>query len=88
LADYLDFILTSGEVGSSKPQPKIFLTALQRARVPASEAVHVGDQLDIDIAGARGAGIKPILLDRSDLFPEVTDCPRIHSLSEVAQHLS
>ncbi|MEK7353495.1 MAG: HAD-IA family hydrolase [Chloroflexota bacterium] len=87
LAVYLDFIVTSSEVGASKPHPRIFLTALQRAGVKASEAAHVGDQYDIDVTGARAAGIKPILLDRLDLFPEVTDCPRIHSLSEVAQHL-
>ena len=87
LADYLNFIVTSSEVGASKPQPRIFLSALQYAGVRASEAVHVGDQYDIDIAGAVGVGIQPILLDRYDLFPDVTDCPRIHSLSEVAQYL-
>jgi putative hydrolase of the HAD superfamily len=87
LSTYLDFIVTSGEVGASKPNPKIFLTALERAAVKASEAAHVGDQYEIDVAGAMGAGIKSILLDRLDLFPEVTDCPRIHSLSEVAQYL-
>ncbi len=87
LAAYLDFIITSSEVGAYKPQPKIFLTALQHAKVKASEATHVGDQYDIDIAGAMGVGIQPILLDRYDLFPDVTNCPRIHSLSEVAQYL-
>lgn len=84
---YLDFIVTSGEVGASKPHPKIFLTALERARVTASEAAHVGDQYDIDVIGAMSVGIKPILLDRLDLFPDVRDCPRIHSLSELPQYL-
>ena len=87
LAVYLDFIVTSSEVGASKPQPRIFLTALEHAGVKASEAVHVGDQYDIDIVGALGAGIRPILLDRNDLFPDVTDCPRIHSLSELPSFL-
>ena len=88
LAGYLDPIVTSSEVGAFKPQPRIFLMALQHAGVKASEAVHVGDQYDIDIAGALGVGIQPILLDRYDLFPDITDCPRIHSLSEVAQYLN
>ena len=87
LAIYLDHIITSGGVGASKPQPEIFLTALKYAGIKASEATHVGDQYDIDVTGARRAGISPILLDRFDLFPDVTDCPRIHSLSEVAQCL-
>ncbi|MBI2849968.1 MAG: HAD-IA family hydrolase [Chloroflexi bacterium] len=88
LAVYLDFVLTSSEVGASKPQPKIFLTALEYAGVAASEAVHVGDQYDIDVVGALSAGIRPILLDRNDLFQDITDCPRIHSLTEVAQYLN
>ena len=41
----------------------------------------------LDVVGARGVGISPILLDRHDLYPEVTDCPRINSLSEVAEYL-
>lgn len=87
LEPYLDFVVTSGEVGSDKPEPPIFLVALQRAGVNASEAVHVGDQYKIDVVGARGVGISPILIDRYNLYPEVTDCPRIHSLAELAGYL-
>jgi len=87
LEPYLDFVVTSGEVGVDKPQPPIFLAALDRAKVDASEAVHVGDQYKLDVVGARGVGINPILIDRYDLSPEVTDCPRIHSLSEVGEYL-
>jgi len=87
LEPYLDFVVTSGEVGVDKPEPPIFLAALQRAGVNASEAVHVGDQYKLDVIGARGVGINPILVDRYDIYPEVSDCPRIHSLTELAQHL-
>ncbi len=84
---YLDFVVTSGEVGADKPSPLIFLTALQRAGVSALEAVHVGDQYKIDVLGARGVGIAPILLDRYNLYSEVSDCPRIQSLAELPAHL-
>jgi len=87
LEPYLDFVVTSAEAGVDKPEPPIFLTALQRAGVNASEAVHVGDQYKLDIIGARGVGIAPILIDRYDLYPEVSDCPRIHRLTELAEHL-
>lgn len=87
LDSYLDFVVTSGEVGADKPQPPIFLAALERAAVKASEAVHVGDQYKLDVVGARGVGIATILIDRYDLYPRVSDCPRIRSLSEVAQYL-
>jgi len=87
LEPYLDFVVTSEEVGSDKPHPPIFLKALERAGVNASEAVHVGDQYSLDIVGARGVGISPILIDRYDLYPEVTDCPHIHTLPEVVEYL-
>jgi len=87
LAPYLDFVVTAKEAGASKPEPPIFLLALERAGVNASEAVYVGDQYQTDVLGARGVGINPVLIDRYDLMPEVSDCPRIHSLAELAQYL-
>jgi len=87
LESYLDFAVTSKEVGADKPNPLIFQTALQRAGVDASEAIHVGDQYKIDVVGARGVGINPILIDRYNLHPEISDCPRIRRLSELADYL-
>ena len=87
LEPYIDFVVTSQEVGVDKPNPPIFLAALERAGVNASEAIHVGDQYKFDVVGARGVGIAPILIDRYNLHPEVSDCPRIRSLSEVAEYL-
>lgn len=84
---YLDFIVNPKEVGADKPQPQIFLAALERAEVSASEAVHVGDQYKIDVVGARGVGINPILIDRYGLYPEVTECPRIRDLTELVGYL-
>jgi len=87
LEPYLDFVASSGEIGVDKPDPRFFLAALKQAALEPQEAVHVGDQYKIDIEGARRVGITPILIDRYDLYPEVSDCPRIHSLTEVAQYL-
>ena len=87
LEPYLDFIVSSGEVGVDKPDPHFFLAALEQAGVSAAEAVHVGDQYKLDVVGARGVGITPILIDRYDLYPEVSDCPRIRRLTEVAKYL-
>jgi putative hydrolase of the HAD superfamily len=84
---YLDFIVTSTEAGADKPDPAIFQLALKRAGVNSTEAVHVGDQYHLDIIGARGVGINTILLDRFDFYPDVKDCPRIQSLTELAGYL-
>ena len=84
---YLDFVVTSSEVGTDKPEPPIFLAALEKAGVEASEAVYIGDQYETDVVGARGVGIKPILIDRYNLLPGVSDCPRIHTLTEVVNYI-
>ncbi len=87
LIPLLDFIVTSAEVGADKPQPAIFQAALHRAKVTSSEAAHVGDQYSSDVIGARGAGIKPILIDRYHLCDEIIDCPRISRLDELSNIL-
>ena len=87
LDPYLDLIVTSGEAGSDKPQPEIFLLALKKAGVESFEAVHVGDQYKIDAVGAKSAGIKPIIIDRNDMYPDITDCPRIQSLDELFTYI-
>ena len=87
IAAYLDFTVTSTEVGADKPQPPIFMKALELAQAKASETIHIGDHYQNDVLGARGVGISPILLDRADYYAEITDCPRIKSLVEVSRYL-
>jgi len=87
LEPYLDVVVTSEEAGADKPSPLIFQMALQRAGVEASEAVHVGDQYKMDVLGARGVGISPILIDRYNLYPDIRDCPQIHNLHELSRYL-
>jgi putative hydrolase of the HAD superfamily len=87
LEPYLNFNVTSFEVGCDKPRPGIFLKALEKAQVKPEEALYVGDQYDLDVVGARNVGIQAILLDRSDYFSGITDCPRIRSLAEIINYL-
>ena len=87
LASYLDLIVTSREVGSNKSDPRIFLAALERAGVEASQALYMGDQYNPDIVGPREVGISAVLLDRFELLEESVDCPRIKTLAEVLEHL-
>jgi HAD superfamily hydrolase (TIGR01662 family) len=87
LSVLLQVVVTSQEVGFNKPQPKIFQAALKQAKVKPSEAIYVGDQHQIDVVGANAVGMRGILLDRGGYFEEITDCLRIRSLTEVAEHL-
>ena len=83
LQPYLDFSVTSLEAGAEKPHPPIFLAALQRAQVSPEEAVHVGDQYEADVQGAKAVGIIPVLLDREGWYDNVNDCFRIASLPDL-----
>jgi putative hydrolase of the HAD superfamily len=87
LRPYLNFKVTSAEVGYDKPRPEIFLAALKKADAKPAEALYIGDQYQIDILGAHGVGIKALLIDRNDYFPDITDCPRIRSLNEITQYI-
>ena len=87
LSPYLDFVVTSQEVGSEKPHPPIFRAALAKAGVEPEEALHVGDQYNADVVGAVGVGIKPLLIDRDGLLDHVPDCPKIRGLMQVLEYL-
>ena len=62
LEPLVDGALASAVVGSAKPDGAIFRTAL--AGVRPQEAWHVGDTPDVDVEGARAAGLRPILIAR------------------------
>jgi putative hydrolase of the HAD superfamily len=62
LARLVDGIVTSAETGVRKPSPEIFRRARALAATPV--AIHVGDSLEEDVAGARAAGIEPVLIRR------------------------
>jgi putative hydrolase of the HAD superfamily len=63
LLRYLAFVVDSGVVGIEKPDRRIFDLALAQSGVGASAAYYVGDVFAIDVVGARGAGMEPVLLD-------------------------
>jgi putative hydrolase of the HAD superfamily len=53
-------VLISDGEGVSKPDPEIFRRALERLGTNASDAVFVGDHPDVDVSGARAAGMKAV----------------------------
>lgn len=87
LSSYIDFIVTSGEVGLGKPHPLIFSVALERAGVGPHEVLHVGDSHSSDVKGARSAGIFPLLLTRGESWIKPLDCVCIDSLDKIEEHL-
>lgn len=82
-----EVVLDSQVEGVEKPDPRIFHLALERLGAPAGSAVHVGDFYNVDVVGARAAGIRPVLVDEAGLYPDA-DCPRVPSLGALAAHLA
>jgi HAD superfamily hydrolase (TIGR01509 family) len=81
LGGMLDGTVTSAETGAPKPDPAIFAAALKLAGCDASEALHVGDTAEEDVAGASAAGIRSLLIDRDGGAGDIS------SLEEIDQHL-
>jgi putative hydrolase of the HAD superfamily len=81
LLEHVDAVVTSAEVGVAKPGRAIFEHALGLAGVTPGDAVHVGDSLENDVAGARAAGIRPVLVARDGAEPGGVEA--IRSLAEL-----
>ena len=84
IAERVNGVVASAEVGEAKPASEIFARALVLAGVPADEALHVGDSPDEDVGGARAAGIEPVLLVREG-EPAVGGVRTARSLAGVAE---
>lgn len=82
ISRWLDSVVISSRVGFAKPAPEIFRAALDLHALRAEEAMHVGDSLDKDAAGAMGVGLTAVLVDRGGTERQA-ECPRIHTLAEI-----
>jgi putative hydrolase of the HAD superfamily len=76
IASYFDFILTSAACSYRKPHPRIFELAIANWYFLPSETVMVGDNLDADIRGAKGAGLYGVWISRR-AGPSTEDQPRV-----------
>jgi len=65
LRPLVDAVVISAELGVAKPDPAIFRAALDRLGAAPDGAVHVGDSLEHDVAGARAAGLEAVLVARN-----------------------
>lgn len=86
LRPFFDHIGLAGMPGQGgKPSPTPFMDACRVLGVSPDRAVHVGDDVETDVRGAKGAGIKTIWLangERSTIEP-AADCV-VASLADVA----
>jgi len=83
IRSYFDFIYSSHELGTEKPNPAIFKKALRRAAMKSGNVYYIGDDYDLDVVPARLAGITPILIDRKNHYAAGIDCLKVKSLNSL-----
>jgi putative hydrolase of the HAD superfamily len=83
----VEVVVDSHLVGVEKPDPAIFGFALRAMGLDPARCLYLGDSVRIDVAGARAAGMAPVLVTpepdaRSGSFP------RIRSVAELLERLA
>lgn len=71
IGHYFEVSVAAHELGVGKPDPRIFEHACEIAGVNPNRVLHVGDDLDLDVRGARGAGLHAAWLRRPDLHQQL-----------------
>jgi HAD superfamily hydrolase (TIGR01509 family) len=67
LPRFFDSIVLSYEIGEAKPQPKMYLEALEKLKIKPEDAVFVSDRI-IDLIGAKKLGLKTVLVEQGPFF--------------------
>lgn len=79
-----DAVVCSSEVGAYKPAPIMFERGLAALGVAAHEALHVGDSLRTDVAGAHACGIRTAWVNRRGL-PAEAGATATHVVADLAE---
>lgn len=84
ILDYFTHLTFSDELGHSKPHPTTYLTTLAGLSATPAEAVHVGDLLRTDVAGAKKVGMKAVQYIAINIDKRLPDLPEPDAV--IAQH--
>jgi putative hydrolase of the HAD superfamily len=91
LARFFEDALAARDAGMLKPDPLIFKLLLGRAGIAPAQALHVGDDAQADVEGARRAGVTPVWVNRRGADWPVAASPpplAVRSLTELADLLA
>lgn len=90
LGRFFRFSLSSRDCGVAKPAPQIFHAACERLGLPPVSVLHVGDDPELDIAGARTAGLRTAWINRTGVAWTHPDKPdlALRDLAELANALA
>ena len=80
---FFETLTVSEEVGVKKPDPEFFFYALRKANAKSEESIVIGDEMAVDIDGARVAGIDQIFFNAKGDTVEGERTYEVRSLSEI-----
>ena len=83
LSGFLKTVTTSEEAGCHKPDKRIFIHALQKAVAFPSESIMIGDDISVDITGAREAGIDQVFLNSENTLSDGCATFEVKSLEDL-----
>jgi len=84
---YFDIIVTSESVGVKKPNPKVFMHAMELANATLENSIMIGDSIEADVLGALNIGMEAIHCNFSNITIEDENYKSINSLLELKQYL-
>lgn len=90
LSEHFAFRLTSRDHGKAKPSPCIFHAACTRLGCEHGDVLHVGDHIEMDVAGAARAGLRSCWINREGrawAHPEITPDLQFDTLAALADWL-
>lgn len=83
LEPYFETLTVSEEVGVKKPNPEIFLYALNKAQANVEESLMIGDEMAVDMDGARAIGMDQVLFNPRGDKVEGKCTYEVHNLLEI-----
>jgi putative hydrolase of the HAD superfamily len=83
LSDYFKEVITSEISNSLKPNREIFDYALARTNAAKSECIMIGDSIEVDIIGAKNAGIDQVFVNHQNLISDFKPTYMVNSLKEL-----
>ena len=87
LLHYFEHIITSEQVGVKKPNPEIFRHALVKAFCKPDESIMIGDDLPVDILGAKAIGMKQVYFNPEKIAHQESIDFEISCLSQLQEIL-
>ncbi len=87
IAHYFDKVVTSETSGYHKPCPEAFGYSLSSVNAKKEESIMIGDDLEIDIIGAKKFGIDQIYFNYHNAPHKAKPTHEIHTLLEIMKIL-